>query len=182
MRPTTVTVRPRRAADVPRVVHLLGEQQAGSGYPHRWPLPYPAEEFVVRRSELAAWVAVDVDEVVGHVALLDPRPGWETDAWTAATGLPPDRMAAVGVLFVDPSRAGRGAGSTLLRTAVAHARVLRRTPVLDVVPESTRAVELYRRHGWQEVGQVRPPWLAAGRLPLLLMALPEDEPDGERTG
>ena len=50
-------------------------------------------------------------------------------------------------------------------------RALGRTPVLDVVSESSRAVALYRRHGWQVVGRTRPPWLPADREPLLLMAL-----------
>ena len=81
------------------------------------------------------------------------------------------------MLFVDPHVTGRGVGSTLLTTAVEHARALGRTPVLDVVSESTRAVALYRRHGWQVVGEARPPWLPADRDPLLLMALPE-QPSG----
>ncbi len=167
-----VTVRPRAAEDVTHLVRLLGEQQAGSGYPVRWPLPFPTEDFVVRSTELAAWVAVVDGEVVGHVSLLALGPGWDTDAWVAATGEEPAAMAAVGVLFVDPARAGLGIGSRLLATAVERARTLGRLPVLDVVQETPRAVELYRRHGWQEVGRVRPPWLPEGRLPLLLMALP----------
>ncbi|WP_392542185.1 GNAT family N-acetyltransferase [Oryzobacter telluris] len=162
MRPDPATVRPREAADVPALARLLGEQQALTGYPVRWPLPFPAEEFVVRGSEVAAWVAVDGADVVGHVSLLDLAPGWDTDAWVAATGLPPGAMAAVGVLFVDPACTGRGVGSTLLAAAVGHARELGRTPVLDVVQETPRAVELYRRHGWQVVGAAG---LAPGRPP-----------------
>jgi GNAT superfamily N-acetyltransferase len=115
--------------------------------------------------------AVD-GRVVGHVSLLSLGPGWDTDGWVEGTGLEPSAMAAVGVLFVDPARAGLGIGSRLLATAVHRARTLGRLPVLDVVQESERAVSLYRRHGWQEVGRVRPPWLPEGRLPLLLMALP----------
>ncbi|WP_377642389.1 GNAT family N-acetyltransferase [Oryzobacter terrae] len=170
-----VSVRPREAQDVPGLARLLGEQQAGSGYPVRWPLPFPAEDFVVRPTELAAWVAVVDGQVVGHVSLLALGPGWDTDAWVAATGAEPSAMAAVGVLFVDPARAGLGIGSRLLTAAVDHARSLGRLPVLDVVQETSRAVELYRRHGWQEIGQARPPWLPDGRLPLLLMALPEGQ-------
>jgi hypothetical protein len=110
-----VTVRPRAAADLPTLVTVLEAQRPASGYPVRWPLPFPAEEFIARRTELAAWVAVDGDTVVGHVALL------------------------------------------------------------DVVSESSRALALYRRHGWQVVGRARPPWLPDDREPLVLMALP-DEP------
>ncbi len=174
-----MTVRPRTAADLPSLVGILEVQRPTSGYPVRWPLPFPAEEFIARRTELAAWVAVDPgreDAVVGHVALTDVAPGWEADGWGAGTGLPASALAAVSVLFVDPAATGRGVGSTLLTTAVERARELGRTPVLDVVSESSRAVALYARHGWQVVGRARPPWLPADREPLLLMALPSSAP------
>ncbi|MGL5851923.1 MAG: GNAT family N-acetyltransferase [Phycicoccus sp.] len=168
-----VTIRDRTASDVPGLVHLLGDQQAGSGYPIRWPLPFPVEDFLVRPGELGAWVAVHgAGPVVGHVSVLDPQPGWDTDAWVAATGTSGDHLAAVGVLVVDPALAGRGVGRALLTRAVDRARDLGRTPVLDVAQESARAVDLYRRDGWRVVGEVVPPWLPRDRRPLLLMALP----------
>jgi GNAT superfamily N-acetyltransferase len=169
-----VTVQPRTADDLPVLVGILEAQRPASGYPIRWPLPFPAEEFIARRTELAAWVAVDPARdgaVVGHVALTDVAPGWEADGWGAGTGLPASALAAVSVLFVDPSATGHGVGSLLLDTAVEHAGALGRTPVLDVASESSRAVALYTRHGWEVVGQARPPWLPADREPLLLMAL-----------
>ena len=174
MPPAPITVRRRTAADLPALVGILEAQRPTSGYPVRWPLPFPAEEFIARRTELAAWVAVDPtreDAVVGHVSLTGVAPGWEADGWGAGTGLPASALAAVSVLFVDPTATGRGVGSTLLVTAVDHARALERTPVLDVVSESSRAVALYARHGWQVVGRARPPWLPGDREPLLLMAL-----------
>ncbi|MGL4176230.1 MAG: GNAT family N-acetyltransferase [Dermatophilaceae bacterium] len=171
--PAAATIRDRTASDLPELVRLLGDQQAGSGYPMRWPLPFPVEDFLVRPGELGAWVAADdAGAVVGHVSVLDPRPGWDTDAWVAATGMRVDHLAAVSVLVVDRASAGRGIGRALLGRAVDHARDLGRTPVLDVAGDATRAVELYRRHGWQVVGEVVPPWLPHGRHPLLLMALP----------
>ena len=172
MHPSPVTIRPRTADDVPALVGILEAQQSGTGYPVRWPLPFPVEDFLVRPTELAAWVAAKGDAVLGHVAVTDVAPGWDADGWTSGTGLPASDLAAVSVLFVDPSAEGRGVGSTLLGTAVAHCRSTGRVPVLDVVSESTRAVALYRRHGWQVVGRVRPPWLPDDRDPLLLMALP----------
>ena len=176
MHPTPVTVRSRLPGDVPALAHLVAAQQPVTGYPVRWPLPFPVEEFVVREPEVAAWVAVEDDgTVVGHVSLLDLTPSWDTEAWVAATGLEPAAMVAVGVLVVDLSRTGRGVGSALLARAVEHARALGRLPVLDVVQETRRPVELYLRHGWQVVGEVRPPWLADDRLPLLLMALPPED-------
>ena len=89
-------------------MQVLADQQAGSGYPTRWPLPFPVEQFLVRAGELDAWVAVDGGEVVGHVSVLRPRAGWESDGWAAGTGLAPGLLAAVGVLFVDPAVAARG--------------------------------------------------------------------------
>ncbi len=180
-----MTLRGRTAADLPALVGILEAQRPTSGYPVRWPLPFPAEEFIARRTELAAWVAVDPgreDAVVGHVALTDVAPGWEADGWGAGTGLPASALAAVSVLFVDPAATGQGVGSTLLDTAVDHARAMGRTPVLDVVSESARAVALYTRHGWQVVGRARPPWLPADREPLLLMALLANSVDRPVTG
>jgi GNAT superfamily N-acetyltransferase len=179
VRPTPLTIRPRDADDVAALVSILEAQQPGSGYPVRWPLPFPVEDFIARPSEVGAWVAVDDGAVVGHVALTDVAVGWEADGWCAGTGLPASALAAVSVLFVDPTVTGRGVGSSLLEAAVAHARSLGRTPVLDVVSESTRAVELYQRHGWQVVGRARPSWLPPVHEPFLLMALltePADQP------
>lgn len=166
-----MAVRARRPADLPALVDLLGAQQAGSGYPVRWPLPFPVEEFLVRPGELGAWVAVAGDRVVGHVSVLHPREGWEAEGWLAGTGLGPERLAAVSVLFVDPTVAGRGIGTRLLDTAVDRARALDRTPVLDVVQEHSIAADLYRRRGWRVIGEARPPWLPPDRRPVLLMSL-----------
>ncbi|HEX6916690.1 MAG TPA: GNAT family N-acetyltransferase [Phycicoccus sp.] len=168
-----VVLRPRSADDVPALVRLLEAPRAATGYPVRWPLPFPVEDFVVRRGEIGAWVAVDGDDVVGHVSLAEVAAGWEADAWVAGTGRPAAELAAVSVLFVDPAASGRGVGSALLSAAVDHARSLGRTPVLDVVSESHRAVSLYERHGLRVVGRARPPWLPDDRAPLLLMALPD---------
>jgi GNAT superfamily N-acetyltransferase len=174
-----VTIRRRADADLPALVGILEAQRPTSGYPVRWPLPFPAEEFIARRTELAAWVAVEPGRdgaVVGHVSLTGVAAGWDADGWGAGTGLPASALAAVSVLFVDPLATGRGVGGTLLATAVDHARGIGRTPVLDVVSESRRAVALYTRHGWQVVGRARPPWLPTKREPLLLMALPSSAP------
>lgn len=169
--PSPVTVRPRSPEDLPVLVDLIARFQPETGYPVRWPLPFPVEEFVVREGELGAWVAVLDGRVVGHVSVIEPRDGWEVEGWSAGTGLAKDEMAAVSVLFVDLSVGGRGIGTTLLDHAVAQARALGRTPVLDVVQEHSIAADLYRRRGWRVVGEVRPPWLPADRRPVLLMTL-----------
>ena len=46
-----------------------------------------------------------------------------------------------------------------------------RVPVLDVVRAHERALAVYRRRGWEAVGELRPDWLPAEEQPLLLMRL-----------
>jgi GNAT superfamily N-acetyltransferase len=169
-----VALRERRPDDLPRLVEVLTAQQADSGYPVRWPLPFPVEDFVVRAGELGAWVAEIEGVVAGHVALLHPASGWEADAFAEAMDLSAERMATMSTLFVDAQRRGAGIGTRLIDVAVAHARALGRVPVLDVVQEHSPAAALYRRRGWRVVGQARPHWLPADREPVLLMTL--DDP------
>jgi GNAT superfamily N-acetyltransferase len=83
------------------------------------------------------------------------------------------------VLFVDHTVVGRGIGTALLARAVGAIRTSGRTPVLDVVQETASAVELYRRTGWQVVGEGRPWWLPDDHLPVLFMVLPEGTPTSE---
>ena len=168
-----VLVRPRRAQDLTALADVLAAQRPHSGYPQNWPLPIPVEDFIARSDEDAAWAAELDGRVVGHVAVARLRPGLEADLWTAGTGRPLDQLAAVSVLFVDHTVQGRGVGKALLATAVAAIRESGRLPVLDVVQETDRAVELYRRSGWQVVGEGRPWWLPADHLPVLFMVLPD---------
>ncbi len=52
-------------------------------------------------------------------------------------------------LFVDPNWQGQGIGTQLINTLSDHARHLGKSVlVLDVVVENTRAVALYKRHGF----------------------------------
>ena len=170
----TVTIRERRPDDVAVLVALLGAQQPETSYPQRWPLPFPAEEFIVRPGELAAWVADEEGEVVGHVALTDLTDGRMAAEWQGATGLPAEGLAEVSVLFVAAGRHGSGIGGLLLDTAMAEIRRRGLTPMLDVVGEDTSAGQFYRRRGWRTVGTARPDWLPDHRPDLAFMLL-EDE-------
>jgi len=169
-----VTIRERRPSDLPVLARLLGEQQPATSYPQRWPLPFPVEEFLVRPGELAAWVAVEDDAVVGHVSVTDLTVGRMADEWSTATGLTAHGLAEVSVLFVAGGRAGSGIGGRLLETALADIRHRGLTPMLDVVGEDTSAGHFYRRRGWRTVGTARPPWLPDHRPDLAFMLL-EDE-------
>jgi GNAT superfamily N-acetyltransferase len=163
-----VVVRPRRSDDLPVLVRLLGEQQAATAYPLRWPLPFPPEQFVVRTGERAAWVAEVAGAVAGHVSVSGPDPGDElTEAVRGMLGH--DAFALVTVLYVGLEHAGRGLGGRLLDTATDWIRDQGRTPVLDVVPTHDRAVGLYVSRGWREIGRLRPGWLPPDRPALLVM-------------
>jgi GNAT superfamily N-acetyltransferase len=169
-----VTIRERRPDDLPVLVDLLAAQQPETSYPQRWPLPFPPEEFIVRPGEIAAWVAVEDDTIVGHVSVTELTGGRMADEWVAATGRPADGLGEVSVLFVAGGRRGGGLGGVLLDTALAEIRRRGLTPMLDVVGDETEAGWFYRRRGWHTVGTARPPWLPDHRPDLAFMLL-EDE-------
>ncbi|CAN7451827.1 GNAT family N-acetyltransferase [Knoellia sp. LjRoot47] len=169
-----VTTRPRLSNDLPTLVRLLGEQQPATSYPQRWPLPYPAEEFIVRPGELVAWVAVDDGEVVGHVSVTALPDGRMATEWVEATGRPHEGLAEVSVLFVAGGRRGSGIGGLLLDVALAEIRRRGLTPMLDVVGEDTSAGLFYRRRGWRTVGRARPAWLPDHRPDLAFMLLADE--------
>lgn len=168
-RPSDVLVRPRRPGDLRRLVELLAEQQPTSRYPLRWPLPFPAEDFVVRAGEEAAWVAEVDGDLAGHVAVTQVEQGLAAAFRRACPG---QELASVSALFTGLAARGRGVGGRLLDTAVAAVRGSRRVPVLDVVPTNSTAVAVYRHRGWVEVGTARPAWLLADEPDVVLMVLP----------
>ena len=159
---------------------LIMRQQPLTRYPFRNPLPFPVEEFVVRRGELASWVAVstgstgDAGPVVGHVSVLDVTDHEIGPAWSAAAGRPVEELAAVSVLVVDHEHTGLGIGSRLMDTCEAHVRDIGRHPVLEVVGGAHgRAVSLYLARGWRIAGDVKPHWLPEGEGPVHIMVLPD---------
>jgi GNAT superfamily N-acetyltransferase len=164
----SAVVRERREDDVPALAVVLAEQQAISQYPVRWPLPFPVEEFLVRPGEERAWVAELDGRVVGHVAVYELE-GELREHFVAATGT--EELAELAVLFVAADVIGTGVGGLLHDTAVDWIVSTGRQPVLDVVPVHARAVEVYRRRGWDAVGEVRPVWLAEDFPMLTLMTL-----------
>lgn len=173
----TIAVRPRRSEDLPVLGRVLTEQQPRTAYPLRWPLPIPIEDFLVRPGEERAWVAELDGEVVGHVAVYaldDPMAAAFAAAAFAAAAVT-EEIAELAVLFVGTTAIGTGVGGLLHDTAVAWIRSTGRLPVLDVAPAHDRALALYRRRGWREVGEASPPFLA-DYPPLLLMVL-DDPPD-----
>ncbi|KGN38603.1 GNAT family N-acetyltransferase [Knoellia subterranea] len=168
----SLTIRERRPDDLPELVEVLSAQAPSSGYPHRWPLPFPVEEFIVRPGELGAWVAVAEGSIVGHVAATDVATNWMSATWSEVLGRPGSELGEVSILFVGLDQGGTGVGGALLDRAVAEIRALGREPVLDVVGEDTRAGRFYRRRGWTTVGHARPAWLPDGQPDVAFMVLP----------
>ncbi|TQJ10386.1 ribosomal protein S18 acetylase RimI-like enzyme [Lapillicoccus jejuensis] len=172
-----VVVRDRRPEDLPVLVELLGRQQPTSRYPFRWPLPFPAEEFLARESEERAWVVTVDDVVAGQVTVTTVGDDDFGRLWRAGTGRANAGLGCVSAFFVDLDRRGLGLGGRLLDTAVAWVREQGRVPVLDVVQQHGDALAIYRHRGWREVGSARPPWLPDDEPPVLAMVL--DDPSGQ---
>lgn len=175
--PGTVGFRPRTAADLPVLAALLAAQQPRSRYPFRWPLPFPAEEFIARAGEERSWVAEEAGALAGHIAVTRVFDDDLGRVWATATGREPLALACISAFFVDESRRGLGIGGGLLDRAVAQIREQHRLPVLDVVQRHGSALAIYRGRGWRVVGEVRPPWLPDDEPPVLAMVLDDDESD-----
>lgn len=174
-----VTIRERRPGDIPALVEVLSAQQASSGYPHGWPLAFPASDFIARPGELGAWVAVVDGEVAGHVAATDVGEGWMAGHWSEVLGRPGHELGEVSILFVGLDHVGSGVGAALLERAVAEILALGREPVLDVVGEDTSAGRFYRRRGWTPVGYGRPQWLPEDQPDVAFMVLGEQQGPGD---
>jgi GNAT superfamily N-acetyltransferase len=177
----SLSVRARGPRDLPRLVEILAEQQPSSRYPFRWPLPFPAEQFIARDHELAAFVAEVNGEPAGHVCVQSVEGSAATNgidgdqlalAWSGGHGRPPDELAAVLSLFTSLAARGSGAGGALLDAAVGWVREHGLAPYLDVVQRHSPALRIYEARGWQRVGEVRPPWLPNDEPPVIAMILP----------
>lgn len=175
------SIRPRRPEDLPSLIEALGAQQPTSRYPFTWPLPFPAEQFIARDHELAAWVAEVDGTPVGHVSVQsvegatgpDGQDGAELRAlWTDAHGRSAAELAIVSALFLAPGQSGQGLGGRLLATAVEWISRAGLGACLDVLPKYSDALTFYERRGWVRVGQVRPPWLPDDEVDVIAMVLP----------
>ncbi|MCK9793811.1 GNAT family N-acetyltransferase [Isoptericola sp. 4D.3] len=167
-----VVLRERRPGDLPALVEALAAQQPSSGYPHRWPLPFPVEDFLVRPDEEVAWVAEVEGRAVGHVSVTSVPDDRYGAIWSAGAGRPVAELGCVSVLFVGPQAQGRGVGGALLDVAVAHLRDQGRTPVLDVDDRDGVAHAVYLHRGWRVVGEARFDWQREGAPPARMLVLP----------
>lgn len=159
-------IRARRQDEIDKCVALLADVHAADGYPTQWPAD--PHTWLAPKNLLGAWVAADVDTLVGHVALWPAIGDSAAPVWSAGSGLPVDQIAAVSRLFVAPSARGRGLGAALLAAACAEAYTRRLRPALNVVDHDRRAIALYERAGWRRIASAPASWaLASGERPLM---------------
>src|SRR6266700_7974190 len=103
--PASVThVRPRADGDLGECVLLLDAVHRADGYPAYWP-DDPAQ-WLSPPAMLGAWVAEREDRIVGHIAHGATTADASAAVWSEATGLPPERLAAITRLFVSLENRG----------------------------------------------------------------------------
>ena len=165
-------VRRRRPGDLAGCVAALAEVHRLDGYPTRWPAD--AACWLSPARLLAAWVAVEGDQVLGHVAL---QADVEDAVLLEESRRPPAELARVTRLFVRPGGRGRRLGAALLSTATEYASCRGLGLVLEVVAaERSAAIALYERLGWRFVGRRPAGWLTPdGTRPQLCQYVLPDE-------
>jgi GNAT superfamily N-acetyltransferase len=142
----SMNVRARTVHDLEHCLRLLETVHQADGYPMFW--PNDPVKWLSPHGMLGAWVADEDGRVIGHVDLRAAEADSGAAVWSQATGLPPERLAALGGFFVSPNRRRRGIGDALLAAACEAAAAARRHPVLDVVGTSKDAIRFYERRGW----------------------------------
>lgn len=135
-------IRGRTQQDLPACALLLEVVHRMRRYPVSW--PEDPQDWLCPRPADVAWVAVEADDVVGHVCLTSTAP--------------PRTATAVERLFVSTAHEGRGVGQALLAQAGAWAdeRGLRLT--LEVADNCEGAIRLYTRLGWHAGARTPVAW------------------------
>ncbi len=152
-----------------RTVHLADR------YPSTWP-PDPVQ-WLVSAGERINWVALEAEQIVGHLSLRSPgeQPVWP--AWLAAGSADLERLAVLTRFFVDPGARGAGIGGALLDRAEEHAAANGLRLVLEVAVHCRHAIALYERRRWRPVGEaLRPASDGRRALRVRLFVAPSDDP------
>jgi ribosomal protein S18 acetylase RimI-like enzyme len=144
-------IRRRTESDLPELIHVARQVRESDGYPVYLP-DNDFTRFLTEPESLAAWVSECDSRLTGHVAL-NPSASSSVTTVLRNAGVEGD-LGLVARLLVHPSDRRASTGAQLLDVARLHAIALGLTPVLDVVASSNPAIQLYRREGWGEVGEV----------------------------
>jgi GNAT superfamily N-acetyltransferase len=150
-------IRLRGDGDLDECVLLLEAVHRVDSYPTYW--PEDPGRWLSPKAMLSAWVAERRGRIVGHIALDAGKTDGSAAVWSEATGLPPERLAAITRLFVSLEGRGTGVGRALLDAACGEAAVRGLHPALDVVETNLDAIRLYERCGWRRV--FTEPWRSA---------------------
>jgi len=157
-------IRLRQDSDIDACVRLLERIHRCDAYPAHWPTD--AARWLSPKGMLAAWVAEQDGQIVGHIGLRSGSVENHATVWSAAVGVPREKLAAITRLFVSHDNRGLGLGEALLHNACddASARGLR--PALTVVQTHRAAIRLYERRRWTCISTE--PWSEADESKNLL--------------
>jgi GNAT superfamily N-acetyltransferase len=150
-------VRPRTDTDLDACIELARIVQERDGYPPYFPQDIRGflGAFLTPPGDVyQAWVAEDVGEIVGHVALHRRSTDPVLTLASEALHQPVEKLGVVARLFVSPTARHRGVGQMLLDVASGEAVARGLFPVLDVATQFHDAIRLYERRGWVRAGQV----------------------------
>jgi GNAT superfamily N-acetyltransferase len=164
-------IRPRREEDLERCAALLRRVHEVDRYPAIW--PPDTVGWLAGRDPLAAWVAEEDGQLLGHLSLHATDESRVRAQWCEALAVGVEQLAVVSRFFVSPEARGRLIGGSLINRAERHAVGQGLRPVLDVAEHNRDAIAFYERRGWRRVGSTElslsaEPW----RLPLVLFVLP----------
>jgi GNAT superfamily N-acetyltransferase len=164
----TVTVRPRRDADLERCVALVRAIHVSDRHPSTW--PEDPVRWIAPNRTIAAWVSEERDELTGHLALTAPDPERDWPQWREAFGLASsERLAVMRRLFVAPGWRRRGIATSLIRCAEREAARRGLHPVFDISDDNHAAIAFWEAHGWRQVGEARLPAPEGGAASRLLL-------------
>jgi GNAT superfamily N-acetyltransferase len=173
-----VYVRERQPADEQTLVTIAEAVHVRDGYPHHLQ-KHDYRSFLFGHEALGAWVAEDADGLVGQVALHSRSSAPVMQLASAVSGHPPEALAVVARLLVDPRHRRNGAGRALLARAAEEAVSRRLVPIIDVVVDLAAAITLYERCGWIRAGTVTVAFRGGGSVEEYVY-LPDANPPASR--
>jgi GNAT superfamily N-acetyltransferase len=148
-----VLIRLRSEADLDACEVIARTVHAIDGYPTYMPNDN-FRGFISSREALASWVAIEHDEIIGHVALHSGSSSSVMALATSVTGVDAAHIGVIARLLVAPTARRRGTGGLLLQRAVTEAECRGLISILDVVTTYHAAVTLYEALGWTRLGAV----------------------------
>jgi ribosomal protein S18 acetylase RimI-like enzyme len=150
----TLTIRRREDADLESAGAALVDVYQTDGYPVEGvadPVAWLKFDGLV-----GAWVAELDGEIVGHVAVSEPKPGDDAvRLWLEQSDDKIEDVAVLGRLFVKRSARGRSIGQDLAKAAVTDSATNGKTLVLDVMDKDQDAIRLYERLGLKKIGEAK---------------------------